>query len=52
MRVLSISIIISTALPKKRPTVFTYRFNNVQKDVEFFLFSSGVESEDYNAQPT
>ena len=34
-------------LTKEAPNRFTYRFNNVQKDVEFFLFSSGVESEDY-----
>ncbi|MCO6476337.1 MAG: DUF4175 domain-containing protein [Phaeodactylibacter sp.] len=32
-------------LAKEGPNVFTYRFNNVQKDVDFFLFSSGVESE-------
>ncbi len=31
-------------LTKEGPNVFTYRFNNVQKDVDFFLFSSGVES--------
>ncbi|MCB0549247.1 MAG: DUF4175 domain-containing protein [Phaeodactylibacter sp.] len=34
-------------LTKEAPNLFTYRFNNVQKDVEFFLFSSGVESESY-----
>ncbi|MCB0578287.1 MAG: DUF4175 domain-containing protein [Phaeodactylibacter sp.] len=34
-------------LTKEAPNLFTYRFNNVQKNVEFFLFSSGVESEAY-----
>lgn len=34
-------------LAKEAPNLFTYRFNNVQKDVSFFLFSSGVESEGY-----
>ncbi len=34
-------------LTKEAPNQFTYRFNNVQKEVAFFLFSSGVESEDY-----
>ena len=34
-------------LAKEAPNLFTYRFNNVQKDVEFFLFSGGVESESY-----
>ncbi|MCB9038106.1 MAG: DUF4175 domain-containing protein [Lewinellaceae bacterium] len=34
-------------LTKEAPNLFTYRFNNVQKEVDFFLFSSGVESENY-----
>lgn len=33
-------------LTKENANKFTYRFSNVQKDVEFKLFSSGVESED------
>lgn len=33
-------------LTKEAPDHFTYRFNNVQKDVEFQLFASGVSSED------
>ncbi len=34
-------------LNKEAPNLFTYQFNNVQKDVGFHLFSTGVESEDY-----
>lgn len=34
-------------LNKEAPNVFTYRFNNVQKDTDFRLFSSGVESKGY-----
>ncbi|MCB0634081.1 MAG: DUF4175 family protein [Saprospiraceae bacterium] len=34
-------------LTKVAPNEFSYQFNNVQKDVEFKLFSSGVESDDY-----
>ncbi|MBK8704479.1 MAG: DUF4175 domain-containing protein [Saprospiraceae bacterium] len=33
-------------LTKENANRFTYRFSNVQKDVEFKLFSSGIESED------
>ena len=34
-------------LTKEAPNRFTYQFNNVQKDTEFRLFSSGVESRPY-----
>lgn len=37
-------------LTKEAPNLFSYRFNNVQKDVEFKLFSSGVESDDYTLE--
>jgi len=34
-------------LTKLEKGVFAYRFNNVQKDTEFKLFSSGIESKEY-----
>ncbi|MCB0586232.1 MAG: DUF4175 domain-containing protein, partial [Phaeodactylibacter sp.] len=34
-------------LSKEAPNLFTYRFNNVQKDIDFYLFSTGIESETY-----
>jgi hypothetical protein len=35
-------------LTKEGPNLFTYRFTNVQKDTKFKLFSSGVQSRQYN----
>ena len=37
-------------LKKEAPNLFSYQFNNVQKDVEFKLFSSGVESDDFTLE--
>ena len=37
-------------LNKEAPNLFSYRFNNVQKDVEFKLFSSGIESDDFTLE--
>lgn len=37
-------------LTKEAPNLFSYQFNNVQKDVAFKLFSSGVESDDYTLE--
>lgn len=34
-------------LNKQDANTFTYRFSNVQKDMDFQLFSSGIESEEY-----
>ncbi|MFK7936566.1 MAG: DUF4175 family protein [Saprospiraceae bacterium] len=34
-------------LTKEEPGVFSYRFSNVQKETDFKLFSSGVESEEF-----
>ena len=34
-------------LKKEDANLFTYQFSNVQKDTEFRVFSSGVESEDF-----
>ncbi len=34
-------------LTKQNDGSFTYRFSNVQKDTEFYVFSSGVESKAY-----
>lgn len=34
-------------LAKTAPNLFSYRFSNVQKDMDFHLYSSGVTSEDY-----
>lgn len=34
-------------LTKEAPNRFTYKFSNVQKETDFQLFSSGVQSEDY-----
>lgn len=34
-------------LNKENANTFSYRFSNVQKETEFNLFSSGVESEDF-----
>ncbi|MEM9822613.1 MAG: DUF4175 domain-containing protein, partial [Bacteroidota bacterium] len=34
-------------LNKKSNNIFTYQFSNVQKDTEFKVFSSGVNSDDY-----
>lgn len=34
-------------LTKEDNNTFTYRFSNVQKETEFKLFSSGIESSDY-----
>jgi len=34
-------------LTKVDPTTFTYRFSNVQKETDFKLFSSGVNSDDF-----
>jgi hypothetical protein len=38
---------IQYRLTKEEQGVFTYRFSNVQKDTEFKLFSSGIESKDF-----
>ena len=37
-------------LTKEAPNRFTYRFSNVQKDVDFHLFSTGVESGEYKLE--
>jgi flagellar biosynthesis GTPase FlhF len=37
-------------LQKEDANTFSYRFNNVQKDTEFRVFSSGVTSEDYELE--
>ncbi|MEM1328021.1 MAG: DUF4175 domain-containing protein [Bacteroidota bacterium] len=37
-------------LQKEEANTFTYRFNNVQKDTEFRVFSSGVTSDDYTLE--
>ena len=34
-------------MTKESPNTFSYRINNVQDNVDFNLFSSGVQSEDY-----
>ena len=34
-------------LKKEEANLFTYQFSNVQKDTDFRVFSSGVESEDF-----
>jgi hypothetical protein len=38
---------IQYRLTKESPDVFSYRFNNVQKDLNFRLLSGGVQSEKY-----
>ncbi len=35
-------------LNKEEDGSFSYRFSNVQKDTDFYVFSSGVESQSYN----
>ena len=37
-------------LTKDAPNRFSYRFNNVQKETEFHLYSSGVSSREYNLE--
>ncbi|MCB0568662.1 MAG: DUF4175 domain-containing protein [Phaeodactylibacter sp.] len=37
-------------LNREGPGLFSYRFSNVQKDVDFRLFSSGVESRKYTLE--
>ncbi|MCB0553144.1 MAG: DUF4175 domain-containing protein [Phaeodactylibacter sp.] len=37
-------------LAKVSPGVFSYRFSNVQKDMDFRLFSTGVESKKYKLE--
>ena len=41
---------IQYRLTKEDNSTFTYRFSNVAKDTEFKLFSSGIESKDYNLE--
>ena len=41
---------IQYRLTKEAASTFSYRFSNVQKDTEFKLFSSGIESKDYTLE--